>query len=241
MEENGKTISPLSILPSLLIFGTAGLILYLETNFLIPYLVSISGTETVIWWFIVAAFGMFIPLLVVAAWILYEEGWLYKPGMWQDRLRFRKMSCSDWLWGIGGILAIGILSYPIMMLIETLAGSVDHQPPFMQFEPLGLRRYWILLVWLPYWIFNIMGEEILWRGVVLPRQEISFGNYAWLIHGFGWGLFHIAFGWQLLITLIPVLFVQSYIVQKRKNSWIGVLIHAGINGPSFIAISLGYI
>ncbi|MCD4729613.1 MAG: CPBP family intramembrane metalloprotease [Bacteroidales bacterium] len=241
MEENGKTISPLSILPSLLIFGTAGLILYLETNFLIPYLASVSGTEAVIWWFIVAAFGIFIPLLVVAACMLYKEGYLLKPGMWEIRLRFRTMNTGDWMWGIGGIIVIGILSYPVMIIIETIVGYIDHQPPFMQFEPLGLGRYWILLVWLPYWIFNIMGEEILWRGVVLPRQEISFGKYAWLIHGFGWGLFHIAFGWQLLITLIPTLFVQSYIVQKRKNSWIGVLIHAGINGPSFIAISLGYI
>jgi membrane protease YdiL (CAAX protease family) len=232
-------IPSFGFLPTLLLFGSAGIILYVETNFLIPFLAKTSGIETVIWWFIVAAFGMFIPLLFVASYFLRKEGWLFKTGMWKDRLRFRRMNNGDWLWGIGGILAIGILSYPIMMLIEKLTGLADHQPPFMQFEPLTAGRYWILLFWLPYWIFNIMGEEILWRGVILPRQEVSFGKYTWLIHGFGWGLFHIAFGWQLLVTLIPILFVQSFIVQKRKNSWIGVFIHAGINGPSFIAISLG--
>jgi len=239
LEENKKTISPVGIIPSLIIFGAAGLILYIETNFLIPYLASITGTETVIWWFIVAAFGMFIPLLVLAMCMLHKEGWLFKPGMWEIRLRFRTMNTGDWMWGIGGIIVIGIWSYLIMMIIATFSGPVDHQPPFMQFEPLGVGRYWILAVWLPYWIFNIMGEEILWRGVILPQQAVSFGKYAWIIQGIGWGLFHIAFGWQLLITLLPILFILPYVVQKRKNSWIGVLIHAAINGPGFVAIALG--
>ncbi|MCD4691374.1 MAG: CPBP family intramembrane metalloprotease [Calditrichales bacterium] len=81
--------------------------------------------------------------------------------------------------------------------------------------------------------------EYLWRGVILPKQEIVFGKNAWIIHGICWGIFHIAFGWQLLLTLIPILFIQSYVVQRRKNSWTGVIIHAVVNGPSFIAISFG--
>lgn len=227
------------IIPSLVLFGLASLILFAETNYLIPYLSKISGTETVIWWFLVAAFGMFIPLLFIASYILRKEGWLLKPGMWKLRLRFQKMNVGDWLWGLGGMVAIGALSYLIMTLLEKFAGPVNHQPPFMSFEPLSAGRYWILAVWLPYWIFNIMGEEILWRGVILPRQEVSFGKYAWIIQGLGWGLFHIAFGWQLLVTLLPILFILPFIVQKRKNSWIGVFIHATLNGPSFIAISVG--
>jgi membrane protease YdiL (CAAX protease family) len=86
-----------------------------------------------------------------------------------------------------------------------------------------------------------MGEEILWRGVIFPRQEVVFGKYTWLIHGFGWSLFHLAFGWQLFMTMLPILFIQSIAVQKTKNSWVGVTIHAIINGPSFIAISLGFL
>ncbi len=74
---------------------------------------------------------------------------------------------------------------------------------------------------------------------MLPRQELAFGNWAWLFHGIGWGIFHISFGWKFLITLLPILFIQSYVVQRRKNSWIGVVIHGGINGPAFLAISFG--
>ena len=126
-----------------------------------------------------------------------------------------------------------------MKLLEMGLGEMDHSPSFMSFEPLTRGRYWLLGVWFPYWILNIMGEEILWRGVMLPRQEVAFGKYAWIVQALGWGLFHVAFGWELLLTLLPILIIQSYVVQKRKNSWVGVVIHGGLNGPSFVAIALG--
>ena len=44
-----------------------------------------------------------------------------------------------------------------------------------------------------------------------------------------------------LITLMPLIFIQLYIVQKTKNSWVGVVMHGGLNGPSFLAISFGLI
>ena len=169
------------------------------------------------------------------------EGLTFSKDTWRDRLRFRKMNSGDWLWSIGGMVLIGICGVIVMKLIEHFVGQVDSQPPFMDFEPLTPGRYWILALWFPYWILNIMGEEILWRGVLLPRQEVIFGKKTWIIHGILWGIFHIAFGWHILLTVVPILFIQSYIVQRRKNSWIGVVIHALVNGPSFIAISFGYL
>jgi membrane protease YdiL (CAAX protease family) len=232
-------LKPFGFYKSLLLFGSAAIILFIETNYLIPYLTKTSGIETVIWWFVVAGLGMFIPLVIIAILILRNEKIPFSLDSLKQRLRFRKLNSTDWFWTIGGILAIGIFSLVIMESIEYISGPIDHQPPFMKFEPLDAGRYWILAVWFPYWIFNIMGEEILWRGVVLPRQEIPFGRFAWLVNGCGWALFHIAFGWQLFLTLIPILLILPYVTQKRKNSWIAVIMHAIINGPSFIAISFG--
>jgi len=224
---------------SLLLFGFMGFILYLETYFLIPLFSRITGVETVVFWFLVAGLGMFLPLLIIAFLMLKSEGALRIPGLWSRRLRFTKLRLVDWFWGLGAIAAIGILGLLAMKLLEMISGPIDSQPPFMQFEPLSPGRYWILLLWFPYWILNIMGEEILWRGVIFPRQEIVFGGYTWIFHGFCWSLFHLPFGWQLFLTMLPILFIQSLAVQKTKNTWVGVLVHAVINGPSFVAISLG--
>jgi Type II CAAX prenyl endopeptidase Rce1-like len=38
-------------------------------------------------------------------------------------------------------------------------------------------------------LLNILGEEFLWRGVVLPRQEVAFGRRAWVVNGILWLLF----------------------------------------------------
>ena len=92
-----------------------------------------------------------------------------------------------------------------------------------------------------FWLLNIGGEEFFWRGVLLPRQEKTFEDKTWILHGTGWAIFHIAFGWQLLVMLLPLLYIEPYVVQKTQNTWTGVFLHGVINGPSFIAIALGII
>jgi len=234
-------IVKLGLIPSFSIYIGAAVLMLLQTNLLIPYLSKVTGQETILFWFIVAGAGIFTPLIVLGLIILNKEGFQINRGTITSRLRFRKLTRSDLIWTLIGFIAIAVLSGVIMKLLEFIVGKFDPSPKFMTFEPLTKGRYWLLLIWAPYWILNILGEEFIWRGVMLPRQELAFGKYTWIIHGFGWGLFHVAFGWKLLITLIPLIFIQSFIVQKTKNSWTGVILHGGINGPSFIAICFGLI
>ena len=241
MMEKTIKIKKLGLLGSFAVYIPAAILMYCMTHYVIPYLRDRTGQETILFWFIVGGLGIFLPLIVTGFLILKSEGYSISKKTWIDRLRFRKITRKDLLWSFAGLFFVGLFSGVIMKGLEFFIGEFDHSPTFMSFEPLTNGRYWLLLVWFPYWILNILGEEFLWRGVMLPRQEVVFGKYTWLIHGFGWGLFHIAFGWQLLITLIPLIFIQSYIVQKRKNSWIGVIMHGGLNGPSFIAICFGII
>ncbi len=239
--ERERNIKKLGLLGSFVIYIPAAILMYCMTQYLIPYLSYATGQETILFWFIVGALGIFTPLIITGLLILKTEGYELSKRTWTQRLRFRKINRNDILWSIVGLILVGILSGLIMKVLELLTGKFDHSPSFMSFEPLSKGRYWLLLVWLPYWILNILGEEFLWRGLMMPRQEITFGKHTWLIHGFGWELFHIAFGWQLLITMTPLIFIQSYAVQRTKNSWVGVIMHGGLNGPSFIAICFGLI
>jgi len=236
-----KELEKLGLAGSLAIFLPAALLMYVLTRFLIPYLSRVTGQEPILFWFIVGGAGIFTPLIVTGLLILHREGYAISRQTITERLRFRRLTKRDIVWSIIGLVAVGIVSGVIMQGIKLITGAYDPSPEFMAFEPLSRGRYWLLLVWLPYWILNILGEEFLWRGVLFPRQEVAFGKCTWLVHGCGWGVFHIAFGWQLLLTLLPLLFIQSYIVQKTKNSWVGVILHGGLNGPSFLAICFGLI
>lgn len=86
---------------------------------------------------------------------------------------------------------------------------------------------------------NVLGEELVWRGVVLPRQETAFGRWAWLVNGTAHLLLHLPTGVPILFTLWPTALILPYVVQRRRSSWIGVVIHGALNGPGFLAVAFG--
>ena len=236
-----QPLPPLGLASSTGLFGAGAFFLVLATRLVIPALVSATGAEPVVAWFVAASVCVFAPLLFLGAWLLHREGSLAKPGLWGGRLRFRPTGAHHWLWSLGGLAAVSLSSAGIVTLLGRLPGELSLHPWFMAVEPLTPGRYWILAVWLPFWGLNILAEEVVWRGVVLPRQEMAFGKWAWLVNGTGWLLFHAAFPWQVVVTLVPITLILPFVVQRLGNTWAGVIIHAGLNGPGFLALAFGLV
>lgn len=228
-------------MPSTLIFVSAAMLLGVMTRLCIPFLAEVTGLESIIFWFVCGGLGVFTPLIIAGVMMLRKEGCKFTKKTFVERLRFRPMTRRDWRYSLLALVAIGLLTSGIMIAMQVLFSDFNHTPSFMTLDPLSPGRYWLLLAWLPYWLLNIGGEEFFWRGVLLPRQEKTFEDKTWTLHGTGWAIFHIAFGWQLLVMLLPLLYIEPYVVQKTQNTWTGVFLHGVINGPSFIAIALGII
>jgi hypothetical protein len=57
------------------------------------------------------------------------------------RLRLRAMNGGDWLWAVGGLVAVGVLTGGIGSLLRMLQADKGLHPSFMTFEPLGPGRY----------------------------------------------------------------------------------------------------
>ena len=232
-------VPPLGLLGSIALFGAGALLLFLTTRLAVPTLVSATGAEPVVMWFLAASAVVFGPMLLMTGLLLYRErrrGW---QGSWGARLWLRPMNGGDWLWAVGGFAAIGVLTGGLGAALGRLQGETNLHPSFMAFEPLGPGRYWILGAWLPFFVLNIVGEEFAWRGVALPRQEAAFGGRAWLVNGLLWLLLHAAFPWQVLVTLVPITLIRPYIVQRRRSTWIGVVIHAAFGAMGFLALAFG--
>lgn len=109
----------------------------------------------------------------------------------------------------------------------------------MRVEPLGPAQRYILALWLPFFFLNIVGEELWWRGFVQPRQEPVFEHRTWIVQGLLHGAFHVSFGLGVLFVVWPILFSIPWAVQRTRNTSVGILIHAGANGPAFLAVTLG--
>jgi membrane protease YdiL (CAAX protease family) len=222
-----------------ILFGGGALLLFAVTHGVIPALIERTTIEPILLWFGAAGLGVFLPLLLIGVALLRQEGVRLNSGSWCERLRFVRMTRADWLWTIVGVLAVAVLAAKSVLLMKIFFGFVNLQPSFLRLEPLAPDRYWILAVWLPFFLINIMGEEFLWHGVMLPRQEAAFGRWAWLANGLGWLGFHVAFGPSVLFVLWPTTLIIPYIVQRQGNTWIGVLIHSALNGGGFLAIAFG--
>ena len=109
----------------------------------------------------------------------------------------------------------------------------------MAVKPLEAGQYYILAIWVPFFALNIVGEELWWRGFIQPRQEPVFGRTTWLIQGLLHGLFHFSFGLGVMFVLWPAVFSIPWAVQRSQNTSVGIVIHAGVNGPGFLAVTLG--
>jgi membrane protease YdiL (CAAX protease family) len=96
-------------------------------------------------------------------------------------------------------------------------------------------NWWPVLVYFVQYIFNIFGEELLWRGYILPRQEMSLGTRAWLANGILWNLFHWFFYWNL-IPLLPSCLALTWLTQRTKNTWTAILGHGILNGTELARV-----
>ena len=72
---------------------------------------------------------------------------------------------------------------------------------------------------------NVAGEELWWRGYLLPRQELAHGRAAWLVHGALWAGFHLFFQWTLwdLVRMLPTCCALAFVAQHCRNTWSGVV------------------
>nr|WP_264475105.1 CPBP family intramembrane glutamic endopeptidase [Salinirubrum litoreum] len=85
--------------------------------------------------------------------------------------------------------------------------------------------WWVVAVWTVAFVINVGGEELLWRGYLLPRQEAVFGRWAWLVNGLLWVVAVHAFMWWTLVGLLPTGLVTPYLVQRYESTWAGIVVH----------------
>ena len=76
------------------------------------------------------------------------------------------------------------------------------------------------------WIFNtVLGEELLFRGVLLPRMKRAFGRGDWIANGVLFALYHLHLPWLIPANLIDM-FAVSYPARRYQSAWIGIVVHS---------------
>jgi membrane protease YdiL (CAAX protease family) len=103
-------------------------------------------------------------------------------------------------------------------------------------------RWWVAVYYAAVLVFcNVLGEELWWRGYLLPRQVLAHGRRAWLVHGVLWATFHLFFQWTLwdLVRMFPTCCALAFVAQHRRNTWPGFVAHVFGNTPLLFQIVRG--
>ncbi len=157
-------------------------------------------------------------------------------------------------WMFGAILTAMLvkryasLFQPTLESIRFFDPSAFHHEFFNHFGPrdfmgIPLQGAWRILIYYAVLILvcNIGGEELWWRGYVLPRQELAFGRSAWVIHGICWSVFHLFMQptlWdttRMAITGVAL----SFVAQRTRSTWPGIVGHSFGNLTFFLSLVSG--
>lgn len=87
--------------------------------------------------------------------------------------------------------------------------------------------------------FNtVLGEELLFRGILLPRMKRVFGSWDWVANGILFGLYHLHQPWGML-SLGGILFF-ALPTRIFRCAWFGIVAHSG-QSVFFLVLMLGLV
>jgi uncharacterized protein len=76
------------------------------------------------------------------------------------------------------------------------------------------------------WVFNtVLGEELLFRGFLLPRMNGAFGRGDWAANGVLFAAYHLHVPWAIPANLLDT-FIVSYPTKRYRSAWIGIAVHS---------------
>ena len=86
----------------------------------------------------------------------------------------------------------------------------------------------VLMLFVISALFNtVLGEELLFRGLLLPRMAAVFGKWDWMANGLLFGLYHLHQPWGMLSSATAGILFYALPSRYFRSSWFGIVVHSG--------------
>jgi membrane protease YdiL (CAAX protease family) len=123
-----------------------------------------------------------------------------------------------------------VLNGTWIKLFPFLAEPQGYSPAIL-FTPEVQARWvgaWSLLaLFLVQAVFNtFLGEEFLFRGVLLPKMQGAFGRWDWVANGILFGLYHLHQPWGLPGNILSGLLL-AFTGRRYRSNWFPIILHSG--------------
>ncbi|HKD97172.1 MAG TPA: type II CAAX endopeptidase family protein [Micromonosporaceae bacterium] len=176
--------------------------------------------------------GLVWQFVLVVALVAYEQRSLrwavVREALWLNPPTDRKGRRGGRLWlvALAAVLGTGVAEF---------APIDPHPPASRDFGALlssdvghtMLRGNWGLLALIVTMaLFNtVFGEELLFRGLLLPRMHGTFGRADWVVNGILFGVYHLHQPWSIPSAVTGGM-VAAYASKRTRSAWMGILAHS---------------
>jgi membrane protease YdiL (CAAX protease family) len=236
----------------------ATLPMVLVTWVVAPWLISSSGAPAGLVYFFLSALGM--AWQGTLAWImLRREG---RPLSWQglrDRLWLTRPAHSGTKWGRGRtvITALGLtLVAGSCLLVANAAAAATmvfrflrdpfwsrffpgHAKTFELMSPeLAGQWWWLVIVPVVALPALLLGEELFFRGLLLPRMRGPRGRGRWLTNASLYALYHLYQPWMIPARFVATL-GSTWAAERYRSNWIPALVRLHEVAGLALAVLIG--
>ncbi len=234
---NQAKLKAMPLWQSSLLFFIPGAITTLLFTFGFSWLKTLGvGHDSALWF---SAMVSFIMLAILATYLYRREGNGFSWHNFKQRMRLKPMDKRSWiLTGIAYLVVVGAyvgLLFTAQWYKDNFGVAEWYLIP--EDAPVMTGMYGLILLRVVLVVTNVLSEELLWRGYILPRQELAHGKHTWWIHGCQWTGYHMFKPWEFLM-LLPGCLAYGWVCTKTQNTTPGIILHFGLNGLGIVMVTL---
>jgi membrane protease YdiL (CAAX protease family) len=222
---------------------------YIVTPVMIPVL---ALPPAIVYW-IAIIIGL-IWQFVLSILILKQEGYDLSWSVMQERMKYQKPrhpvtgKSSSWLFlwvipfiALSGMLQAGVGFPDLDRIVQPLIQDLPQYDLSVMATSEYEDAWWILGLFLITMVFNyLLGEEFLYRGILLPKMNGVFGKWDWLANGVLFGFYHLHKPQVILSTALLFGFIFAFPSKLFQSNWMAVIIH-GVEGLFGLIVVLSVI
>lgn len=152
-----------------------------------------------------------------------------KPALWLQRPVSPKTGRSGgrtWL-----VLVPLVAAFGLVELLPSLSPPVGRDFGEFLSSSAGRAMFhgswgWFAVV-VTLFVFNtVLGEELLFRGVLLPRMAGAYGDRDWVVNGLLFAGYHLHVPWAIFPSAFLDMFLLAYPSRRYRSAWIGIAVHS---------------
>jgi uncharacterized protein len=95
---------------------------------------------------------------------------------------------------------------------------------------------WFALIVVLFVFNTVLGEELLFRGLLLPRMQGAFGRFDWVANGFLFAFYHLHIPWVIPVNLVIDTFAEAYPSRRYRSALIGIIVHSSQSVVFFVLL-----